>query len=162
MRAFTRSVLAVSAFIVGFGLSPAQNPTTAEAATVRAVVDISSQRMQVFVNGKQKYRWPVSTGTKAYPTPLGTFTPFGRKRKSYSKTWNMNLTYLVEFDIVPVNIKNKGKRDFIAAVHGTSATGKLGRRASHGCVRLSHRNAAIFYNLVNKHGLWNSQIVVRR
>ncbi len=46
------------------------------------------------------------------------------------------------------------------AIHATSATGLLGRPASHGCIRLAPGNAATFYSLVHKHGLKNVQVQV--
>jgi lipoprotein-anchoring transpeptidase ErfK/SrfK len=47
------------------------------------------------------------------------------------------------------------------AIHGTSAVGRLGRPASHGCIRLHPGNAAVFYNLVNNYGLWNVRVDVQ-
>ena len=38
------------------------------------------------------------------------------------------------------------------AVHGTQATGMLGRPASHGCIRLAPSNAAALYAMVSAHG----------
>jgi L,D-transpeptidase catalytic domain len=37
-------------------------------------IDKSKQRMTVFVNGIQRYQWPVSTGVPGYSTPSGTYT----------------------------------------------------------------------------------------
>lgn len=123
---------------------------TADAAAVRALVDISEQRMRVYVNGKKRYTWRVSTGTNATPTPIGSFTPFALTRKQYAKQWNMHLPYVVSLDM-------KG-----TAVHGTYQTRKLGRKASHGCIRLHPRNAAIFYRLVGQYGMWNSNVTIKR
>jgi hypothetical protein len=38
------------------------------------------------------------------------------------------------------------------AIHGSYATGALGRPASHGCVRLAPENAAVLYQLVQMEG----------
>ena len=38
------------------------------------------------------------------------------------------------------------------AIHATSAVGQLGRPASHGCVRLSPKNARALFELVGQHG----------
>jgi hypothetical protein len=38
------------------------------------------------------------------------------------------------------------------AIHGTYATGYLGRPASHGCVRLSTEHAAILFHMVQAEG----------
>ena len=48
------------------------------------------------------------------------------------------------------------------AVHATYETKRLGRPASHGCVRLSPNNAATFYQLANRNGLSNTRIVITR
>jgi lipoprotein-anchoring transpeptidase ErfK/SrfK len=44
------------------------------------------------------------------------------------------------------------------AIHGTSAVRQLGRPASHGCVRLSPRNAQTLFELVRQHR--GAQVVV--
>ena len=46
----------------------------AEAGVV-AHIDLSNQRMNVYVNGKPRYNWPVSTARRGYRTPTGTFKP---------------------------------------------------------------------------------------
>jgi hypothetical protein len=38
------------------------------------------------------------------------------------------------------------------AIHGTQETDLLGRPASHGCIRLSPRDAATLYELVSREG----------
>ncbi len=46
------------------------------------------------------------------------------------------------------------------AIHGTGYVSRLGRPASHGCVRLHPANAATLYALVREHGRDNTRIVV--
>ena len=46
------------------------------------------------------------------------------------------------------------------AVHGTSAVSRLGKPASHGCVRLATPNAETFYTLVRRVGPGNTRIIV--
>jgi hypothetical protein len=38
------------------------------------------------------------------------------------------------------------------AIHGTNAVGRLGRPASHGCVRISPANAAMLFAMVRRQG----------
>ena len=38
------------------------------------------------------------------------------------------------------------------AIHGSFEVKKLGKAASHGCVRISPKNAATLYGLVGKNG----------
>ena len=126
-------------------------PDGAYASTVVAKIDLSSQRMQVYVNGKRKYVWRVSTGKKGWRTPKGSFQPYSLRKKYFEKRWNMRLPYLVM-------INYSGG----IGIHGTYQTGKLGRPASHGCIRLSVGNAAKFYGLVKKYGLSNSRVTVTK
>ena len=46
------------------------------------------------------------------------------------------------------------------AIHGTYEVTRLGKPASHGCVRLSPQNAATLYALVAKTGLKNTQVLL--
>jgi lipoprotein-anchoring transpeptidase ErfK/SrfK len=122
----------------------------AEAVSLRATVDLSKQRMKVYVNGKQKFTWRVSTGKSGWQTKTGSYTPFGQAEKFYSSKWKMSLPYLTWIG-----------RDG-TAIHGTYLTRKLGRPASHGCIRLSVSNAAKFYKLVQEHGFWSTEVQVVR
>ncbi|MEI9899519.1 MAG: L,D-transpeptidase [Hyphomicrobium sp.] len=47
------------------------------------------------------------------------------------------------------------------AVHGTADLRHLGSPASHGCVRANPKNAKIFYELVEKHGMQMTRVTVR-
>lgn len=48
------------------------------------------------------------------------------------------------------------------AIHGTNAIKRLGKPASHGCVRLHPKNAAIFFNLVRKQGKKNTVVWIEK
>ena len=122
----------------------------AQAASLRATVDLSQQRMYVSINGKRKYSWRVSTGKRGWETKPGSYTPFAQREKFYSKKWKMSLPYLTW-------IGQDG-----TAIHGTYMSKKLGRTASHGCIRLSISNARKFYRLVERFGFWGTEVIVRR
>ena len=122
---------------------------SASAAGLVAKVDISSQRMRVYQNGKLAYTWPVSTGRKGYATPTGTYRPQRLHRMWYSRKYdNSPMPYSVFF---------RGGY----AIHGTSYVKQLGRPASHGCVRLAPGHARTFYNLVRATGSSNTRIVLQ-
>ena len=143
--AFTRFVaLTIASLAAGYIAAPVQ------AATLIARVDLAKQRMSVSVDGVQKYSWRVSTGLQGMQTPVGSYTPFALTPYYYSKKWKMALPYLVSID-------DKG-----TAIHGTSMTSKLGRPASHGCIRLDTGNAATFYKLIEANGMSNTQVIVTR
>jgi lipoprotein-anchoring transpeptidase ErfK/SrfK len=57
-------------------------------ASVVAQINLSSQRMHVFVNGKPAYTWKVSTARSGYRTPTGTYKPYHLARRHYSSIYN--------------------------------------------------------------------------
>lgn len=122
----------------------------AYAAKVVAQVDLSSQRMTVKVNGKTQYRWKVSTGRLGYSTPSGTYRP-----QRLERTW-----YSTIYDNAPMPYSIFFHRGY--AIHGTTSIGRLGRRASHGCIRLHPGNAARLFNLVRRYGMGNTRVVITR
>jgi lipoprotein-anchoring transpeptidase ErfK/SrfK len=120
-------------------------PGTAFAGVV-AQISLSHQRMQVYVNGKRRYSWPVSTARRGYRTPTGTFKPQTLARHHYSTLYHGSpMPYSIFF--------YKGY-----AIHGSYETKYLGRPASHGCVRLHPSNAARLYSLVKQYGRGNTTI----
>jgi lipoprotein-anchoring transpeptidase ErfK/SrfK len=120
----------------------------ASATTVVARVDLSTQRMTVYINGSPRYTWLVSTARRGYVTPVGSFRPFRLERVYYSKKYdNAPMPHAVFF---------RGGY----AVHGTYSIGSLGRPVSHGCIRLAPGNAATLYSIVSEYGYGNSRIVV--
>jgi len=118
-------------------------------AEVSIVVDKTTQRMSVSVDGQQRYSWPVSTGTADYSTPVGTFTPSRLARAHYSREWdNAPMPHSIFFT------------DAGHAIHGSRAISHLGTPASHGCVRLASRHASILFDLVLSEGAENARIEI--
>ena len=119
-------------------------------ANLVAQVSLSSQTMVVTQNGVVKHRWRVSTGRKGFGTPTGAWSAKWASRNHRSRKYdNAPMPYAIFF---------KGGY----AVHATFDTKRLGRPASHGCVRLSPNNAATFYQLASRNGLSNTRIVITR
>jgi lipoprotein-anchoring transpeptidase ErfK/SrfK len=54
-------------------------------AEVFILVNKTTQRMNVMVDGAERYSWPVSTGRADYATPTGAFTPSRLVKDHYSK-----------------------------------------------------------------------------
>lgn len=118
-------------------------------AEVVITIDKSTQRMSVAVDGLQKYQWAVSTGLGGGP-PSGAYAPLRLERKWYSRKYAWSpMPHAIFF--------REGY-----AIHGTSYVSRLGRRASHGCVRLHPANAATLFALVRRQGLAQTRIVVSR
>jgi len=120
------------------------------ATTVHITINKVSQKMTVRVDGETEYVWPVSTGARGYETPSGKYRPFRMEKDHFSKEWD---------DAPMPNSIFFTPRGH--AIHGSFYVKSLGRRASHGCVRLAPDNAAKLYGLVQKAGMQNTTVVLR-
>jgi hypothetical protein len=120
------------------------------ATTVQITINKVSQKMTVKVDGETEYVWPVSTGARGYETPSGKYRPFRMEEDHFSKEW--------DDAPMPHSIFFTGQGH---AIHGSLYVKSLGRRASHGCVRLAPDNAAKLYSLVEKAGMKNTTVVLR-
>jgi hypothetical protein len=117
-------------------------------AGLRVYIDKSSQSMTVSVDGGRTFQWPVSTGRDRYDTPAGSFRAIRLARVYYSK----------KYDDAPMPNSVFFYGGY--AIHGTYEESKLGRPASHGCVRLSRAHAATLFELVRVHGMNNTSITI--
>jgi|SRR5579872_2662457 len=118
-------------------------------AGVLVRVDRSTQSMEVSVDGAYLYRWPVSTGRRGYGTPAGVFHPQRMAARWFSTVYyNAPMPHAIFF-----------YGGF--AIHGSYDIARLGGPASHGCIRLHPRDAAILFSLVQHEGMRNTTIVVQ-
>ncbi len=105
--------------------------------------------MTVAADGHLLYTWPVSTGRRGHNTPDGTFKALSMDRHHFSREWDdAPMPYSIFFT-------EEGH-----AIHGTNEVRHLGHAASHGCVRLSVKNASILWDLVKEHGKANTSVVL--
>jgi lipoprotein-anchoring transpeptidase ErfK/SrfK len=111
-----------------------------------ARVDIGDQRMDVFVDGKLKHSWSISSGRSGFETPSGSYRPQRLEREWTSR----------QYDDAPMPYAVFFKGGY--AIHGGHS--RVGGPASHGCIRLTTGNAAKFYNLVSEHGAGSTRIVI--
>ncbi len=105
-------------------------------AGVVIVVNKSTQRLTVAVDGVPRYEWPVSTARAGYNTPNGTY---GVERMEVS--W---FSRRYDWSPMPHSIFFNGGY----AIHGSYEIGRLGTPASHGCIRLHPNNATTLFRLV--------------
>lgn len=124
--------------------------SAAAAGRVRAEIDLSEQRMYVYVDGAIRGRWRVSTARRGYRTPVGRFRPIRLERTWYSRKY--------DWAPMPYSVFFLGGY----AIHGTTETRRLGRPVSHGCVRLHTNHAAKLFRLIRQAGRRNTRIIIRR
>ena len=120
----------------------------AQAASLIAKIDVSSQTMTVTKRGQVIYKWRVSTARSGYITPRGSYRPQRLHKMWYSRKYDMSP--------MPYSVFFHGGY----AIHGTNAVSRLGSPASHGCIRLDTSNAAKFYSMVKQVGPGNTRIIV--
>jgi lipoprotein-anchoring transpeptidase ErfK/SrfK len=122
--------------------------STPAGAGVIIRVHRASQTLSVFVDGVWYATWIVSTGRRGYRTPRGTFRPSRLERVWYSSKY---------YDSpMPNSIFFAGGY----AIHGTTEIRNLGRRVSHGCIRLHPAHAKELFDLVRSHGRGATRIMI--
>ena len=105
--------------------------------------------MLVTVDGRLRHTWAVSTGRARYVTPSGVFRPLRLAEEHYSKEWDdAPMPYSIFFT-------SRGH-----AIHASNDTRRLGRRASHGCVRLAPAKAAALFALVRSVGAGATKVTI--
>lgn len=120
---------------------------TGAKADVFITIDKSEQKMYV-ETPTDHFVWDVSTGRKGYRTPTGAFQPYLVKKMHYSR----------KYDNAPMPHSIFFLGGY--AIHGTSNLKRLGRPASHGCIRLHPQNARWLYQIVNDYGKDNTYIEI--
>lgn len=139
--------VALAALVLLAGAAQARSSAPAEPGRITVEINKSTQTMTVYVDGEKRYTWKVSTGRRGYPTPSGSFRVLLMKEMHYSRKYdNAPMPFSIFFT-------NNGH-----AIHATNAIRHLGRVASHGCVRLSPKNAKTLYELVKAAGARNTTI----
>ena len=137
LRIFASTLIAA---LLLFGPARAQ-------ATVVVTVDKTDQRLTVTVDGAPRYNWPVSTARWGYRTPNGIYRPQRLARQWYSRKY--------DWSPMPYSIFFHGGY----AIHGSYELSRIGRPASHGCIRLQPKNAAVLFGIVRANR-GNTRIVV--
>ena len=124
---------------------------------VWARISKTDQRLYLYIDGKIVDTFKVSTGSKGHETPTLDMQPNGPIFQKYtSKKYPGG------------NYNGLGNMPYVVfirggyAVHGTTRGNipRLGKKASHGCVRLHPDNAKIFNELVRKAGLENTWVTI--
>jgi lipoprotein-anchoring transpeptidase ErfK/SrfK len=117
-------------------------------ADVLVVIDKSTQQVRVLADGGLAHVFKTSTGRYGNGTPNGSYGVERLHRHWYSRKYdNAPMPYSIFF--------HEGY-----AIHGTTVISRLGRPASHGCVRLHPDDAAVLFALVREQGKDNTVVIV--
>ncbi len=102
-------------------------------APLRIVIDRSRRTLRLLRGSRTMLRAPVAVGTKAAPTPLGSFyvaAEFSPADDFLGPRAFETSAYAAITD---------WPRGGIVGLHGTSDPSSIGKRASHGCIRTYNR-----------------------
>jgi L,D-transpeptidase YbiS len=138
----------------------------------RIEVSISNQLLTLWDGTRQVRSWPVSTSAVgagfeegSLKTPVGDFVvsekiggdaeigtifrarqPAGQWRPGDPTDGDLVLTRILRLD--GLERRNENTRDRYIYIHGTNGEHRIGRPASHGCVRLRNRDMVELFDLV--------------
>ncbi len=121
-------------------------------------IDKASQTLRFYYNGRFEDQWLVSTGAEGFRTPNFNKRFDGRIYDRYTSSKYPGGNYN--------GLGNMPYAMFISggiALHGTPRGNwrRLGRAASHGCIRLHPDNAYRLNRLLRQYGVGNSWVTVR-
>lgn len=105
-------------------------------------INLIQKRLTLYDGSVVLARYPIASGMEDTPSPLGTF------RINRKFTTQMS-GFGTRFMGLNVPWGNYG-------IHGTNNPGSLGQNASHGCIRLSVRDAEALYSQVP----YNTRVVI--
>ena len=136
---------------------PAPSPATATAR--RVIVDLQQKFLRVVENGKTIAAFPITPGSSEHPAPVGKWRVVGSVPWPWYRHDEGVLSRGERTDSFynlppgpngPVGILWAGLNRPGVGIHGTPVPDTIGRAGSHGCIRLSNWDAAIFHTLIAK------------
>lgn len=108
-------------------------------------IDISEQKLRYYQQGYLMEEQTVSTGKVSMPTPLGEFKVINKREVAYSSRYKLYMPHWLGFTVSGAGIHGlpywqSGKNKIYEGV------AHLGKRVSHGCIRLSLGAAEQLFN----------------
>ena len=120
-------------FLAGCNASPQETQAQAPGG-VLVWVELDRKRLIVYENGVETAVFPIAAGAPDTPSPVGVFRVDQRFATDLSGFGTRFLGLDVPFGQY--------------GIHGTNAPDSIGRNASHGCIRLSVRDAEKLYAMI--------------
>ncbi|MEZ5047009.1 MAG: L,D-transpeptidase [Chitinophagaceae bacterium] len=138
-------------------MTVAKNTCSQIQCRVWARINKTDQRLYLYIDGHIVDTFKVSTGDKKHETPLFNKRPSGPMFQKYTSKKYPGGNYNGLGNMPYVVFIHGGY-----GVHGTTKGNipKLGKKASHGCVRVHPDNAKIFFELVKKAGIQNTWVTI--
>jgi lipoprotein-anchoring transpeptidase ErfK/SrfK len=107
--------------------------------SVIAIGNTQTHRTQIYVNGKQRYDWPISSGRPGDDTPDGSYLTIEKENPVLMTGPGYSLE-------VPYSVRFTWSGDYYHDAYWS--VGEQGfTNVSHGCVNLSPEDAQIYYDM---------------
>jgi lipoprotein-anchoring transpeptidase ErfK/SrfK len=118
----------------------------------RIEVDRSRRRFRLVASGRTLIKGPIAVGTRDAPTPLGTFYLAAEFRPGH------NFLGPYAFETSAYSALSDWPGGGIVGLHGTSEPQSVGKRASHGCLRVFNRTIL----RIRKHVRLGTPLIISR
>ncbi len=148
--ALAGALLAVTLYTPVAAQQPAPGPRE-----LRLVVNIPAGRLHVYEGGTLTRNYPVSVGMRKHQTPAGQYRV---SRVVWNPWWHPpEAAWAAKRKVTPPgpgNPMGRAKiffRDPDYYIHGTPSEGRLGRPASHGCVRMRNADVLALARLIARY-----------
>ena len=123
----------------------ASAPDTPAQPVRRIMVSVPDRKLALIEDGRVVRIYRIAVGAKDSPSPSGSFTIAHRIPQP---------TYYAPGIVTPPGPENPLGTRWIGlsvkglGIHGTNQPGSIGRRASHGCIRMRNRDVEDFFERV--------------
>ncbi|HYK89005.1 MAG TPA: L,D-transpeptidase [Acidobacteriota bacterium] len=111
----------------------------------RIVVSLPDRKLALLDGDLVVKVWATAVGTESTPSPSGTYTIVNRVP---------NPTYYKSGKVIPPGASNPVGTRWLGlslkgfGIHGTNSPGSIGRKASHGCIRMRNQDVEELFELV--------------
>jgi len=142
-----KAVLASALFLVA-GLNARAQAAAAPAPAQserKILISLVECKLALIENGLVVKVYPVAVGTRATPTPTGEFKIINRVT---DPTWYGGEKPVPAGPQNPLGTRWMGLNKKGYGIHGTNAPKSIGKRASHGCVRMAQADLEKLFTLV--------------
>jgi len=121
------------------------SPQQAFATDKKIEVNLTKQRLYAMEDSKVIYNFVISSGKTLTPTPIGTFTPWGKYLSDHMIGGDKTLGTFYDLPNVPYVVYFYGP----FSIHGTYWHHNFGFPMSHGCINMQTDQARLIYNWID-------------
>ena len=136
MKRFLAGVMIAAAALCALTARPGAGALPASAAPAKKLIwiDLDEKSLRLYEGGQVAARYPIASGAPDTPSPIGVFRVNSRFATEMSGFGTRFLGLNVSWGSY--------------GIHGTNKPASIGQNASHGCIRLSVRDAESLYSTV--------------